>query len=215
MGLSFALFLALWVLMMAAMMFPSVAPVAVLWTRSIAGRSTGVVRVWRMSTFLGGYLLAWAGCGAIAFVVLLGAEHLITASPSAARWLGAGIFVAAGVYQLSPWKDVCLSHCRSPIGALVRYAGFTGPTRDARVGLHHGATCVGCCWGLMIVLVAVGVMNVAVMAAIAVVIFVEKLWRYGAGFGRVVGVALILAGVAAIWYPSLLPGLHAPMAPTM
>jgi predicted metal-binding membrane protein len=67
----------------------------------------------------------------------------------------------------------------------------------------------------MIVLVAVGVMNVAVMAAIAVVIFVEKLWRYGAGFGRVVGVALILAGVAAIWYPSLLPGLHAPMAPTM
>ena len=97
----------------------------------------------------------------------------------------------------------------------MRYAGFTGPTRDARVGLHHGVTCVGCCWGLMIVLVAVGVMNIAAMAAIAIVIFVEKLWRYGAGFGRVVGVALIVTGVAALWYPWLLPGLHAPMAPMM
>ena len=67
------------------------------------------------------------------------------------------------------------------------YAGYKGRGRDLRVGLHHGATCVGCCWGLMIVLVAVGVMNLAVMAALAVVIFAEKLWRYGKPFGQAVG----------------------------
>ena len=173
------------------------------------------MRAGRTTTFLGGYLLAWAGCGAVAFVVLVGAEHLVNASPGAAKWLGAGVFVAAGIYQLSPWKDFCLTRCRSPIGALVQYAGFKGPARDARVGLHHGATCVGCCWGLMIVLVAVGVMNVAAMAAIAVVIFVEKLWRHGAGFGRVVGVAFIVTGVAALWFSWLLPGLHASPMPMM
>jgi len=88
------------------------------------------------------------------------------------------------------------------------YAGFKGRTRAVRVGLHHGATCAGCCWGLMIVLVAVGVMNIAVMAALAAVVFVEKLWRHGKLFGQVAGVALVMVGIAAIWYPWLLPGLH-------
>jgi predicted metal-binding membrane protein len=94
------------------------------------------------------------------------------------------------------------------------YLGFKGRSRDARVGLHHGATCAGCCWGLMVLLVAVGVMNVAVMAALAVVIFVEKLWRYGKPFGQAAGVLLVAIGVLAIWFPWLLPGLHASgMAP--
>jgi predicted metal-binding membrane protein len=95
------------------------------------------------------------------------------------------------------------------------YIGFKGRSRDVRVGLHHGATCVGCCWGLMILLVAVGVMNVAVMAAIAVVIFVEKLWRYGKPFGQAAGVVLVAVGVLAIWFPWLLPGLHAAAMPVM
>jgi predicted metal-binding membrane protein len=95
------------------------------------------------------------------------------------------------------------------------YVGFKGPGRDMRVGLHHGATCAGCCWGLMILLIAVGVMNVAVMAAVAVVILVEKLWRYGKPFGQAAGIVLIAVGVLAIWFPWLLPGLHASAMPTM
>src|SRR5215472_409439 len=157
--------------------------------------------------FLGGYLLAWAAIGAVAFAALAGTGRLVTASPAAAKWLGVTIFIAAGIYQLTPWKDWCLRRCRSPIGALMYYAGFKGRGRDVRVGMHHGATCVGCCWGLMIVLVAVGVMNVAAMAALAVVTLMEKLSRYGKRFGQAVGVVLVAVGVLAIWFPWLLPGL--------
>jgi predicted metal-binding membrane protein len=215
MGLALLPFLGLWVVMMAAMMLPSVAPVAVLWTRLITGASAGPGRLIRMSAFLTGYLLTWAVVGAVAFAALVGTGRLVTASPTAAKWLGVMIFIAAGSYQLTPWKDWCLRRCRSPIGALMYYLGFKGRSRDLRVGLHHGATCAGCCWGLMIVLVAVGVMNVAVMAALAVVIFVEKLWRHGKPFGQAVGVLLVAVGVLAIWFPWLLPGLHVSVMPTM
>jgi predicted metal-binding membrane protein len=215
MGLALLPFLGLWVLMMAAMMLPSVAPVAVLWTRSISGVSTGPRRVMRMSLFLSGYLLAWAAYGAVAFAALAGARRLLMASPTAAQWLGVAIFIAAGTYELTPWKDWCLRRCRSPVGALMYYIGFKGRGRDMRVGLHHGATCVGCCWGLMIVLIAVGVMNVAVMVALAVVILAEKLWRYGKPFGQATGVVLVAIGVLAIWFPWLLPGLHVSGMPVM
>jgi predicted metal-binding membrane protein len=215
MGLELAVFVPVWTLMMAAMMLPSVAPVAVLWTRLITGASAGPGRLMRMSAFLAGYLLAWAAVGAVAFAALAGTGRLVTASPAAAKWLGVAIFIGAGVYQLTPWKDWCLRRCRSPVGALMYYLGFQGRSRDVRVGLHHGATCAGCCWGLMIVLIAVGVMNVAVMAALAGVILTEKLWRYGKRFGQAVGVVLVAVGVLAIWFPWLLPGLHVSAMPAM
>ncbi len=215
MGLALLPFLGLWVVMMAAMMLPSVAPVAVLWTRLISGASAGAGRVVRMSLFLTGYLLTWAAVGVVAFAALAGTGRLLPASPVAAKWLGVAIFIIAGSYQLTPWKDWCLRRCRSPIGALMYYLGFKGRSRDVRVGLHHGATCAGCCWGLMILLIAVGVMNVAVMAALGVVILVEKLWRYGKPFGQAVGVTLVVIGVLAIWFPWLLPGLHVSAMPTM
>jgi predicted metal-binding membrane protein len=215
MGLALLPFLGLWVMMMGAMMLPSVAPVAMLWTRLISGASAGFGRAVRISLFLSGYLLVWAAFGALAFAALTGTGRLLTASPAAAKWLGVVIFVTAGIYQLTSWKDWCLRRCRSPIGALMYYIGFKGRSRDVRVGLHHGATCAGCCWGLMIVLIAVGVMNIAVMAALAAVIFAEKLWRYGKPFGQTVGVVLVAAGVVAIWFPWLLPGLHAAAMPAL
>ena len=215
MGLALLPFLGLWVVMMAAMMLPSVAPVAVLWTRLISGVSAGTGRALRMSAFLAGYLLAWAAVGAVAFAALAGTGRLLTASPVAAKWLGVAIFIGAGVHQLTPWKDWCLRRCRSPVGALMYYLGFQGRSRDVRVGLHHGATCAGCCWGLMIVLIAVGVMNVAVMAALAMVILMEKLWRYGKPFGQAAGVVLVAIGVLAIWFPWLLAGLHVSAMPAM
>ena len=214
MGLDPLPFLGLWVAMMAAMMLPSVAPVAVLWTRWLTGASAGTGRAARMSLFLGGYLLAWAGFGAVAFAALAGTGRLVTASP-AAKGLGVAIVSAAGIYQLTIWKDGFLRRCRSPVGALMSSASVKGRSRDVRVGLRHGVTCVGCCWGLMIVLAAAGVMNLAVMAVLTVVIFTEKLWRYGRPFGQAVALVLVWAGVLAIWFPWLLPGLHVAVMPVM
>ena len=208
MGLALPAFLALWVAMMTAMMFPSVAPIAIMWSRSIQARSTGARRTWRITTFVAGYLLAWAAYGAIAFVVLVGTEKLVDASPEAAKWLGVAIFAVAGLYQLTPIKNACLRHCRSPMMAFLHYAGFKGRLRDLRVGAHHGLYCVGCCWGLMLVLVAVGVMNIAAMAALGAVVFLEKLWSRGELLTRVIGVSFIAIAVVAAFAPSVLPALR-------
>ncbi|MCP3759208.1 DUF2182 domain-containing protein [Streptomyces sp. TBY4] len=189
MGLALPLFLLLWVVMMAAMMLPSVAPVALTWVRGIGHRSAGPARAAHVAEFVGGYLLAWTGFGLLAY----------------------GAFLLAGLHQFGPLKRVCLRHCRNPMFQLLRYARFRPWAKDLRVGAHHGLYCVGCCWGLMIVLIPLGFMNVAAMAAVAAVIFLEKLWRWGPWFGRAVGIAfLVLAAVAAFapFQPWLLPGLE-------
>jgi predicted metal-binding membrane protein len=208
MGMALPLFLGMWVAMMSAMMFPSVAPVAVLWSRSIAQRSAGIERAVRTSSFVAGYLTSWVAFGLIAFGALIGTDRLVDWSPEGAKWLGVGIFVLAGLYQLTPLKEACLRHCRSPMMQLLHYANYRGRARDLRVGTHHGAYCVGCCWGLMIVLIAVGVMNVAAMAGLAAVIFLEKLWRHGKLLSRAVGVAFLVIGALAAFYPDLLPALQ-------
>ncbi|MFD7910995.1 MULTISPECIES: DUF2182 domain-containing protein [unclassified Streptomyces] len=214
MGMGVPLFLLLWLVMMIAMMFPSVAPVALTWARAIGRQSpTGVVRVARTAQFVGGYLLAWTAFGLIAYGLLAGTGALVDERPGAGRWIGAGAFLIAGLYQFGPWKDLCLRHCRSPMGQLVHYAGFRPRARDLRVGAHHGAYCVGCCWGLMVVLVPLGVMNVLAMAAVAVVIFVEKLWRLGPVFSQVVGAAFLVLAVLSLFQPWLLPGLIPPQSP--
>jgi predicted metal-binding membrane protein len=213
MGLAFPAFILLWVAMMAAMMFPSVAPVAILWARSIQARSTGATRAWRISTFVAGYLVAWAAFGMVAFVALLGTERLVDTAPEVAKWLAVGIFLAAGAYQLTPLKGACLRHCRSPMSSFLHYASMQGRARDFRIGLHHGLYCVGCCWGLMVVLVAVGVMNLAAMALIAAVIFLEKIWRRGDTLAKVVGIGFVVFALVIPSAPRLAPGLHAPKTP--
>jgi predicted metal-binding membrane protein len=213
MGLELPAFLLLWVAMMAAMMFPSVAPVAILWARTIQARSTGAIRAWRIGTFVAGYLVAWAGFGVVAFVALLGSQRLVETAPEVAKWLAVGIFLTAGAYQLTPLKRACLRHCRSPMTSILHYASLKGSARDFRVGLHHGLYCVGCCWGLMVVLVAVGVMNLAAMALLAVVIFLEKIWRRGDVLARVVGVGFIAFALVIPFAPRLAPGLHTSNTP--
>ncbi|MFF4871453.1 DUF2182 domain-containing protein [Streptomyces sp. NPDC000961] len=221
MGLALPLFLLLWLVMMVAMMFPSVAPVAITWAHAIGRQSSGTIRAARTTAFIGGYLVVWTAFGLAAYGLLTLTADLVHDHPGAGRWIGAGAFLVAGVQQVGPLKGVCLRHCRSPMFQLLRYARFRPRLRDLRVGAHHGLYCLGCCWGLMIVLIPLGVMNVAAMAGLAAVIFLEKLWRYGPWLGRVVGIAfLVLAFVAALapvqdW---LLPGLGAdgaPMDPTM
>ena len=209
MGQSLPAFLLIWVVMMAAMMFPSVAPMAVVWIRSATARPATRDRVVGIASFLVGYLLAWTAFGASVYVVLLGAARLVADAPYAARWAGAAIFGAAGVYQLTPAKGACLRHCRSPVGSLFHYASYRARARDLRVGFHHGLYCVGCCWGLMIVLIAVGAMNVAVMVALAGVIFIEKVWAHGGAFSRAIGVSLLVIAALVPLTPRLLPGLVA------
>jgi predicted metal-binding membrane protein len=208
MGLGLLAFLSLWVVMMAAMMLPSVAPMVLVWVRSVSARATTWQRISGVAQFLAGYLIVWTAFGLLVYIALLGAVRLVDTSPTAAKWVGAAVFAVAGIYQLTPLKQACLRHCRSPIGSLFHYASFRGPVRDLRVGMHHGAYCVGCCWGLMIVLIAVGAMNIAVMAALAVVILVEKVWKYGRRFSMAVGGVLLIAAAFAPWHPWLLPGLH-------
>ncbi|MFF8881946.1 DUF2182 domain-containing protein [Streptomyces flaveolus] len=214
MGMALPLFLFLWVTMMAAMMLPSMAPVALTWARGIGRRSSGWGRAGRTLEFVGGYLLVWTAFGLVAYGALAFTGGMVDDHPAAGRWIGSVAFLLAGLYQLGPLKNVCLRHCRDPMSQLVRYAGFRQPARDLRVGVHHGGYCVGCCAGLMVVLVPLGVMNVAAMAGLAVVIFVEKLWSRGPLLAGAVGVALLVLAVLAPFQDWLLPGLQE-SAPSM
>ncbi|MGW6708003.1 DUF2182 domain-containing protein [Streptomyces sp. NPDC054956] len=214
MGLALPLFLLLWVVMMAAMMLPSVAPVAITWVRGINRRSAGPVRALRIAEFVGGYLLAWTAFGVLAYAALAATGHLVDRDPTTGRWIGAAVFLLAAAQQLGPLKRVCLRHCRNPMIQLVRYSRFRPWAKDLRVGAHHGLYCVGCCWGLMIVLIPLGVMNVAAMAGLAVVIFLEKLWRQGPWLAWAVGFAFLVLAVLAPFQDWLLPGL-VPSGPSM
>jgi predicted metal-binding membrane protein len=207
MGLGAAAFLGLWVVMMAAMMLPALAPTGALYVGEGAGRAA------RGLGLAGGYLAAWAAFGALALLASLGAERLANRSPAAATWTGAALLVAAGAYQLSPLKDRCLAVCRSPLHLLMHAGAYRGPLRHVRAGLYHGAYCVGCCWTLMLALVVLGVMDLRWMAAFAVVITLEKVWRHGRLVALTAGLALVALGLLAPSHPGLVPGLHrAPMS---
>ncbi|TQK50639.1 putative metal-binding integral membrane protein DUF2182 [Streptomyces sp. SLBN-118] len=211
MGMALPLFLLLWVTMMAAMMLPSMAPVAITWVRGIGRQSSGWTRTARTVEFVGGYLLVWTAVGLLAYAALALTGGMVDGHPTAGRWIGAVAFLLAGLYQLGPLKNVCLRHCRDPLSHLVRYAGFRRPARDLRVGVHHGAYCVGCCAGLMVVFIPLGVMNLAAMAGLALVIFVEKLWSRGVLLSGVVGVAFLVLAVLAPFQDWMLPGLEGSM----
>jgi predicted metal-binding membrane protein len=207
MGMSLVAFVAMWTAMMAAMMFPSMAPVAILWTRSILRRRSSAVAFYRIVLFASGYLLAWAAAGVMAYFGLALFEQVLVFAGSGAGLLGAGIFVTAGIYQLTPFKDVCLKRCRSPMSLLTHYTSFSGLAVDLRVGIHHGLYCIACCWGLMLILVAVGVMNIPAMVALTVVIFAEKILPQGLLIARLTGICFFGAAIAALIWPSAFPGL--------
>ena len=203
MGLGLAAFVGMWALMMAAMMLPSVAPVASMYQRSVRS-----YRVLRLAGFATGYLLAWAAAGIPAFLLTALATRLVGGHPATATTVAVAVFASCGVYQLTPLKSRCLRHCRSPLSLLLHYGAYRGRLRDVRAGAHHAAYCLGCCWSLMALFVALGLMNLAAMVALAVVVLVEKLWVHGEVLARAVGVAALVLAVAAIWLPALAPGLH-------
>ena len=208
MGLGLLGFLGVWTLMMAAMMLPALAPLTSTYLRSIRAVRSGRVRAIRTTALVGGYLLTWIGFGVVAYAAAALAGLLAEGAADVTPWVGAGVLAAAGAYQLTPLKDFCLRHCRSPVAFLLHVSGYKGRLRDVRVGIYHGVYCVGCCWGLMVVLIAVGVMNLAWMAVLTVVIFLEKTWKYGPALSRITGAALIVFALFVPAHPELLPGLH-------
>jgi predicted metal-binding membrane protein len=202
MGLGLAEFVAMWGLMMAAMMLPSVWPFVAVYERTIR-----TYRVARLAALAAGYLLAWALVGVVAYGVAWLFGELAADRPGLARVAGVAAFGALGVYQLTPLKFRCLSHCRSPLAHLLHYTSFKGRFRDLRAGIEHGLYCLGCCWALMLVLIAFGVMNLAATIGVAVIIAVEKVWRFGEAFARVVGVSALVYAVLVGIDPSLAPGI--------
>ncbi len=201
-------FLGVWVVMMAAMMFPSVAPTTALYARMARRESRGAPLV-----FTAGYLATWAAAGLVAYgVFALGRELLggELAWDGGGRWLAGAVLLVAAAYELTPFKDACLSKCRSPLGFLL------GSWRDGLrgalgMGVRLGAWCLGCCWALMASLFALGVMSLVWMVFIAALIALEKTLHWG---GRAVAygtAAILLAlGIAVLAAPDAVPGLTIP-----
>jgi predicted metal-binding membrane protein len=204
---AFGWFLGVWVVMMAAMMFPSVSPTVALYSRMTRDRLPLAPLV-----FTSGYLLTWAGAGVLAYAIsdaVGGALGDTLAWNRGGRWLAGAVLIAAAVYELTPLKNVCLRHCRSPLGYLLGHwrGGLSGALD---MGARHGAWCVGCCWGLMASLFALGVMSIAWMAFVAALIAAEKTlpWRRGVTFGT--AAILVALGVLLIAAPDAIPGLTIP-----
>lgn len=201
MGLSPVEFIVMWTLMMAAMMLPAISPLVSLYARSVQG-APGALTV-----FGAGYLLVWASTGVVAYGLTWLFGRLADDSPGAAHAVAVGAFVVCGVYQLTPLKRWCLRHCRSPISHLLHYASYRGKTRHLRAGAHHGMVCVGCCWAMMLALLAVGMMNVPAMVLLALLITLEKQWRHGEALAKVIGIAALSFAVAIAIDSDLAPGL--------
>ena len=192
------LYVLLWGVMMVAMMFPAIVPVVGLFS-TIAGRKReqGVpfTPAW---VFVAGYLVLWTLAGGVGYTVDLAIQSLPEVFPALRTYglvIGGLTLIAAGVYQLTPLKYLCLSQCRSPMGFLLT-SWRDGALGAFRMGLHHGAYCLGCCWSLMAVLFVVGTMNLVWMGILSMVIFVEKIVPHGVEMGKATGLALIALGLA-------------------
>jgi predicted metal-binding membrane protein len=200
-------FLGVWVVMMAAMMFPSLAPTTALYARMTRQRGLD-----RALLFTSGYLLVWGTAGLSAYALFaLGRSFFggVLAWHAGGRWFAAGVLAVAALYELTPLKDVCLAKCRSPLGFLV------GTWRDGRLGALEmgsrlGGWCLGCCWALMAALFALGVMSLTWMAFVAALITLEKTlpWRRAVTWGT--AAVLLALAVAVVAAPDAVPGLVVP-----
>lgn len=198
----FAFMFVMWVVMMIGMMTPSAAPMVLLYV-AVGRNSAGKGRAFApASAFVGGYLLSWAVFSLAATLLqwLLESRALITPMMAGTGRVLAGMtLIAAGVYQWLPIKQSCLSQCRSPLSFVQRHGGFQASARGSlRLGVLHGAYCVGCCWTLMILLFAFGVMNFYWIAGLMIFVLLEKVVPHPQAVSRVAGLVAICAGVACM-----------------
>lgn len=207
MGMAAPLFLGIWVAMMVAIMFPTAAPMVLMfaWVQARKRQQEQVfVPTW---VFVGAYMVVWTLLGVMAYAVAVGAEYLGGQSAwlmdNAGR-IGGVVLLAAGLYQLTPLKYRCLSQCRSPL-AFVMASWREGYGGAFRMGLEHGLYCAGCCWLLFVLLFPLGMLNVAAMAVITALIFAEKSLPVGHQLSRVAAVVLAAYGVLVLFVPAALP----------
>ena len=207
MGSGAPLFLGVWVVMMVATMFPAEAPMVLMFARVYAAkREQGkpFVPTW---IFVSSYLVSWSLFGVLAYGVALVADVMVMQSMwlmSNTSFIGGVLIVLAGLFQLSPLKNACLSKCRSPLNFLLNSwrDGYVG---CFRMGFEHGLFCIGCCWALMIILFPLGMLNVGAMAAVALLIFVEKTVPIGNWIAKVAAAMLVVYGMLVIFVPGMLP----------
>jgi predicted metal-binding membrane protein len=207
MGLAAPLFLAMWVAMMVAMMFPAAAPMILLFDRVERGKRDAGRSYVPTAYFLGAYLAVWTAFGAVAFTLAVGIDRLAADSEwITAEWarLGGLLLIAAGLYQLSPLKEICLSKCRSPMAFLMT-SWRDGKVGAVQMGLLHGGYCVGCCWLLFVILLPLGVMNVAAMIVVALLVFGEKVLPGGNRLARAAALVLVVYGIVVTLFPDALP----------
>jgi len=238
------LFIAIWIVMMVAMMFPTAAPMILMFSKIYASKlkqERPFVPTW---VFVSGYLLIWSLCWVVVYPLAVGIDQLYASSeklrseplPLAAwhqaseqpcrcdsadsackhlaaqsMWLmenaarlGGVVLLVAGLYQLSPLKDICLSKCRTPLQFILS-SWCDGYGGAFRMGIEHGAFCLGCCWLLFVILFPLGLMNIAVMALVTALIFAEKALRIGRQISKLAGVGLIVYGVIVLFLPAAFP----------
>ena len=207
MGMRAPLFLAVWVIMMVAMMFPTATPMILTFHKVQAGkhqRGDAFVSTW---VFVGAYILVWTLAGAGAYAGALASEAIAARaalSPATAARIGGVVLVVAGIYQLTSLKDLCLSKCRTPI-TFITTSWRDGAAGALRMGLLHGAYCLGCCWLLFVILFPLGIMNIAAMAVITLIVFAEKTLPWPRLAPSAAAFALVLYGALVVASPQLLP----------
>jgi predicted metal-binding membrane protein len=205
-------YVGVWVTMMAAMMLPSALPMVLLFQRFSADRARrgqSFVATW---VFVASYLAVWTtyGLGAYALYRLIaGLDPAFLEWGRAGRYVAGGAIALAGVYELTPLKTICLRHCRSPLHYVL--TGWRpGRVGAIRMGAEHGSYCVGCCWGLMVILFALGVMSLFWMVVVASLIFAQKVLPFGERLPRVFAVAFVAFGIWVAAAPGSVPGLTDP-----
>ncbi len=202
-SMSMAAYVVGWVAMMTAMMFPAISPVVRLYSRA-AARGT----VAPLPFFVAGYLVVW---GSIGFPAYFAWRELAGPLDTGAVWVGrlaGAVLLFAALYQLTPLKRACLRHCRSPMSLFIRASGNAmRPVVAMRLGATHARFCLGCCWALMAVLVAVGTMHIAWMAGLALVIFAEKVLPRGETFAVLAAATLAVLGAVLLIDPSTITTL--------
>jgi predicted metal-binding membrane protein len=193
------LLLAMWIAMMTGMMLPSAAPLLLLYAGAVRHRDGSRAAARAVYAMTAGYLTVWIAFSVCATLLQRALASLLLLSPMmvlTSAFLSGALLIAAGVYQLTPLKSHCLAWCSAPVDFLTRR--WRRERGGFRLGLEHGALCAGCCWALMLLLFAGGVMNVAVIGVLTAMVLIEKLARPGRRWIHVSGAALILLGVLAI-----------------
>ncbi len=200
----FMYMLFMWAIMMIGMMLPSATPMTLLYAGMVRKAKRQGTPIAPTVAFVSGYLLMWCIFSIGATVAQWALHQTALLSPmmvTTSHALGASLLILAGLYQFTPWKNVCLNHCRSPVHFVSKH-WRTGTGGALRMGLEHGWFCLGCCWALMGLLFVGGVMNLLWIAGITFVVFLEKVLPFRELGGRIVGILIIASGAVKLWLSS-------------